>query len=103
MAMLSSGKQNTVPASIESYLVLMSTQQSTSTTQYVTVASHPTSHCAQLGLRPRQSVSAISTSDPLSSSVNVLTASSGMCQVFLLELWFLHSYRILCQRLVRSI
>ena len=47
MAMLSRSKRNTVPASFQSYLVLMSTQQSTFTTQYVIVVSHPTSHCTQ--------------------------------------------------------
>ena len=58
MAMSASGKQNTVPASFQSYLVSMSTKQSSSTTQYDTVASH----CAQRGFRPRQSVSVISSS-----------------------------------------
>ena len=77
--MLSKGKQNTVPASFQSYLVSMPTQP---LLHNVTVASHPTSHCAQLSLRPHQSVSVVSTSEPLSSGVNVLTASSGMCQVF---------------------
>ena len=52
----------------------MSTQQSSSTSQYESLAFY----YAQVGVRPRQSVNSLSSSEPLSASVNVVTASSGM-------------------------
>ena len=72
--MLTSGEQNTVGTSFQNYMVPIPMQQSNSTKHYDTMASY----YAQRGVRPRQSVSVISSSEPFSSSVNVLTASSGM-------------------------
>ena len=76
-AMSSSGDQNAVPASFQSYVVPISTQQSSSTTQYESLASY----YAQAEVRPLQSVDALSSSKPLPVSVNIVTVSPGM-QIF---------------------
>ena len=55
------GQQNIVPDSFQNFMVPISTQQSSSTAQYDSVASH----YAQLGVGPRQSVIVVSSSEPL--------------------------------------